>query len=151
MIIFQTCIIDPFDHGMCPNIDRCHLSNTRIPKHVLVKISHVTSKQLLFPFPKLEQVPIKKHVFHQLHPTKCAIISLCFLSKGQVVVPVICNTYATTWSGSVAVSHGSWRRKVRHRLVFGKPWRTVGEGRGVPPGGVYLLKMIFLFPRWKKC
>lgn len=97
---------------------------------------NLTSKQLLFP----QEVPQAKiTVPSTIHPTIFCIFSQCCFPKGLVVVPVIYNTCGMTWTGSVAVWHASWRPKTRRRQLFGKPWRTVGEGHGVPPGApVYL-------------
>ena len=108
--------------------DRTQTKPTSFPSQLL------TSKQLLFP----QEVPQAKiTVPSTIHPTIFCIFSQRCFPKGLVVVPVIYNTCGMTWTGSVAVWHASWRPKTRRRQLFGKPWRTVGEGHGVPPGAGY--------------
>lgn len=147
----------------CVPILICHLSNTRIPKHALARIFLMThqpsaneskrpntNQTYELPLPtfnfKTASFPPRSSTSKitlpsTIHPTIFCIFSQCCFRfpKGLVVVPVIYNTCGMTWTGSVAVWHASWRPKTRRRQLFGKPWRTVGEGHGVPPGApVYL-------------
>ena len=109
--------------------DRTQTKPTSFPSQLL------TSKQLLFP----QEVPQAKiTVPSTIHPTIFCIFSQCFFFPKDWWW---CQSFTILagWLGLAqspcGTPHGVQKRGVAR--FFGKPWRTVGEGHGVPPGAGY--------------